>query len=214
MSALLDLTGRRFGRLAVIRRAENIRGRPAWECVCECGDARAVSSSSLLHAGTQSCGCLCRERLSASAKVSSKTHGRASTSEYRSWCAMKSRCLNSNATGFDRYGGVGVTVCAQWLGSFEAFIADMGEKPTPEHSLDRWPDKSGNYEPGNCRWATKREQANNRKDNNVVVYRGRSVTVREIAAAAAVSRTAIVRRVGRGWDAAKAIETPAMRACR
>ncbi|PAQ00907.1 hypothetical protein CIT25_17730 [Mesorhizobium mediterraneum] len=127
---------------------------------------------------------------------------------------MKSRCLNSNATGFDRYGGVGVTVCAQWLGSFEAFIADMGEKPTPEHSLDRWPDKSGNYEPGNCRWATKREQANNRKDNNVVVYRGRSVTVREIAAAAAVSRTAIVRRVGRGWDAAKAIETPAMRACR
>lgn len=102
-----------------------------------------------------------REKLS----VTSTTHGMRHTCTYNSWEAMKKRCLNVKAVNYFNYGGRGITVCEQWL-TFEGFFADMGERPEGK-TLDRYPDKDGNYEPGNCRWATPGEQANNRRKRSV-----------------------------------------------
>jgi hypothetical protein len=92
-----------------------------------------------------------------------RKHGGSGTPEYRAWAAAKSRCSNPNATGYERYGGRGITMCERWRESFPAFLEDMGPKPSPQHSLDRFPDRDGNYEPGNCRWATFIQQMSTRR---------------------------------------------------
>lgn len=166
MPPLIDLRGQRIGRLTIIDRAP-AAGRPAWLCRCDCGSEINVRSAQLLHSRrpTRSCGCLRAEI--ASINGATFTHGHArrlagwGTPEFLSWKSMLQRCLNPKATGFDRYGGCGIRVCERWL-SFENFLADMGSRP-PERSLDRFPDKCGNYEPGNVRWATRAQQRANRR---------------------------------------------------
>jgi len=97
------------------------------------------------------------------------TKGRKTTPEFRSWCAMKQRCFDKNSHKYPRYGARGITVCSRWLGpeGFDHFLEDMGFKPTPLHSIDRFPDRDGNYEPGNCRWATPKQQGENRSKPSI-----------------------------------------------
>lgn len=134
-------------------------------------------------------------------KANNRRHAGAKTPTYVSWRAMNNRCHNPRATQWPRYGGKGVTVCQRWRGSFENFVADMGERPSLKHSIDRFPDGSGNYEPGNCRWATAREQQNNKSSNRLVIYNGVSTTVAEAkrAAKSAIPKTTILQRLNRGW---------------
>lgn len=205
MTALIDLTGKVFGRLTVIRRIADT-DRPRWECRCECGCKTQSTGQSLRRGGAQSCGCLRTEIISAAkTKHGCATNGL--TPEYRSWASMIQRCENPNSNSYSRYGGAGVAVCTRWRNSFAAFFADMGPRPAGT-TLDRHPNKAGNYEPGNVRWADKRAQANNRRTNRVVTYAGRELTLAEAVRAAGglVTTMTAWKRLKRGWPIERAVQ--------
>jgi hypothetical protein len=194
----IDITGERFGRLVALS-AHSYGKQTRWNCVCDCGERRVVLLSQLRDGKTQSCGCLHIERVKAA-----RTHGMASSPEYTVWRSMLDRCRNPNGATYARYGGRGIAVCARWQGSFEAFYADMGPRPSPEHSIDRI-DNSGNYEPGNCRWATHTEQALNKRNNRFIEWNGARLTVTQWAGRIGVSQSALSHRLSRGEDPCAAL---------
>jgi hypothetical protein len=162
---LIDITGQRFSRWTVIRRAPSARDT-RWLCRCDCGESRKVVATSLQRGASKSCGCLQRELVAALMTVRHRRHGEASrhkpSSEYCAWIAMRVRCSKPGNRSFKYYGGRGIKVCDRWLKSYENFLADMGRKPSSKHSINRI-NNDGNYEPSNCCWATKSEQARNRR---------------------------------------------------
>jgi hypothetical protein len=161
MSRLVDITGRRFGRLSVLGRA-NVGGKHVmWICRCDCGETATVRGSAMKSGNSTTCGCGVREAMSRTGKTN-KTHGQSRTPEYRAWARMLHRCYHTGDIKYTLYGGRGVTVCDRWHESFETFVSDMGPRPSPGHSLDRR-DSNGVYEPSNCRWATLSQQNKNRR---------------------------------------------------
>jgi hypothetical protein len=161
------LVGQRFGRLLVTGEADSVR-LPCGTFVtrffvrCDCGVEKIVQRSGLSNGDTKSCGCWLTE-----VRRRPKKHGEIMvgkpTAEYTAWQGMKQRCNNPNDKKFKHYGGRGITVCARWLDSYQNFLADMGRRPSADHSIDRYPDNDGNYEPNNCRWATPSEQNFNKR---------------------------------------------------
>ena len=159
MTAAIDIAGQKYGRLTPLEIVE--RGdRRHWLCRCDCGAEVTVMQVSLRTGNTSSCGCLRREATAEQNKKLKKTHGQTNSREYRSWKAMKNRCMRPADQAFRRYGGRGITVCERWM-TFEHFVADMGARPEGT-TLDRI-NPDGNYEPGNCRWATWSVQNTNKR---------------------------------------------------
>jgi hypothetical protein len=163
VTAKIDRVGHRYGRLTVLQEVEP-RVHPSghislhWLCRCDCGTVKKVSGKALGSGLTVSCGCYSSDN----SRVLHTTHGGTRTPEYRSWRHLVERCTNPNNRAWKDYGGRGITVCDAWRYDFEAFFSHVGKKPTPEHSIDRKNNDRG-YEPGNVRWATPTEQANNKR---------------------------------------------------
>lgn len=165
-----NLVGNVYSRLTVISFHSigfaNYHGA-SWNCQCQCGNVVTIRSCSLGSGLTKSCGCLQTDLL--------KTHGGTKTKEFRVWMQMKARCKNPKDKAYKDYGGRGIKVCERWR-EFGDFIADMGKCPAGR-SLDRI-NNNGDYEPGNCRWATKKEQANNTRQTKMIEYKGRTMALR------------------------------------
>jgi hypothetical protein len=194
--------GARFGRLVVLSRAPDlVHSQTRWNCLCDCGNHTICYSTHLRRGTTLSCGCLARERSS----ERNKTHQMTENIAYRSWIQMRARCNNPKATSYAIYGGRGIKVCERWS-SFELFLADMGPRPSLKHSIDRiTPD--GNYEPANCRWATRLEQYNNRRNTFWIEYNGERRSCGDWSRLLGIDGRVIHMRIKTyGWSIGQALE--------
>jgi hypothetical protein len=186
-----------FGRLTVLSRHRvDKRGQHWWNCQCDCGSSCVARTDHLTGGRVVSCGCHASERTSAR----NFRHGLKWTPEYKIWDGIIERCCNPNSHSYARYGGRGIQICDEWRGDFTKFLADMGERPSPKHSIDRI-DNDGNYEPDNCRWATTTEQARNKRNTLRIEFEGEFLTVAEWCAKLGVTEATVRLRVRRGGDA-------------
>lgn len=197
-----DLTGMEFGRLTVETYSHTNGKKAMWDCLCSCGNRAVVSSVHLQRkdSPTRSCGCLHAETV----RTATKTHGLTGTPEHIVWNGMKARCRSR----WD-YAGRGIKVCERWLESFENFLSDMGPRPSAAHTIDRI-DGRGNYEPGNCRWATKQEQSRNRKSNRVYVWNGTPHFLSDLAKQVGMGLTCLRKNIEK-YGIEKAMTMPPSR---
>jgi len=179
MAKALDfssLINKKYNRLTIISEGDihkTIGGHKhrTANTICDCGAEKTIQVSSILNGKISSCGCLSKEILSKRASKRNSVHGYYGTPEYNSWVGMKKRCLNKKHKKYFDYGGRGIKVFEPWLKSFSSFLADLGERPSLSHSLERI-DNNGNYEPSNCIWATKKDQCRNQRTNVLIEYKG------------------------------------------
>ena len=201
---MLDMSGRRYGRLVVESHSHYMNGSHMWKCLCDCGNVKVCRGSSLRYGYIRSCGCL---KIEATIK-SRRTHGdcpkEGGSPTYISWCAMIQRCTDKNSAVYLRYGARGIKVCRRWF-KYENFKADMGERPKGT-SLDRFPNQKGNYEPSNCRWATPIQQGRNSARNHLLKFMGKSKPISEWAEIIGISQYTIAQRINKlGWPIEKAL---------
>ncbi len=203
-----NLLGRVFGRLTVIKYIgkKSPLKSTMWLCRCSCGITKPVASGLLIRGSSKSCGCLQRELQSARMLK----HGKTDSIEFHSWTSMKGRCNNPNDPAYKRYGGVGIRVCDRWMGpdGFVNFISDLGPRPSIKFTLDRFPDKRRNYEPSNCRWATWKEQGNNKKSVRFITHDGITLCLSDWEKRMGFCQGLMSYRLKAGWSEADAITTP------
>lgn len=199
MKPLINLLGRRFGRLTVVSRSyPNRRGAAVWLCACDCGGQKITTGILLTRGYSQSCGCLQRQRASQSAV----THGQSDRPIYNIWTKMRSRCQNQKNKDFARYGGRGIRVCERWQ-TFSNFLADMGHPPKGG-TIER-KDNDGPYSPDNCVWADRKTQGRNTSSNLIVSFGGERVPLAVACERLGLKRNAVYMRMHRGMSFQDAI---------
>lgn len=200
-----NLVGRRFGRLVVIAFSgeRDKRGAVIWDCLCDCGNSHRAITQDLKRHSIYSCGCLARELSSDRLRK----HGLGDTDEYNIWERMISRCHNPDDSNYHHYGARGIAVCQRWRESVEAFIADMGKRPSRRYSIDRIDNNRG-YEPGNCRWATDQQQARNNRKNRLLTYQGETLCISEWTERLGFKPYTIQNRLHYGWTVEETLSTP------
>lgn len=197
------LEGKRFGKLLVLEKTKNKtkQGRSIYLCKCDCGNEVLVCRDLLTGGHKKSCGCLRKEKPNRSSHLMSYTR------EYRIWAEMIKRCKKSSYKSYSYYGGRGITVCDRWA-NFENFFSDMGKCPEG-FTLDRI-DVNGNYEPSNCRWASRKTQARNRRDNHMITFKNETHCLSEWAEIVGITRGALKQRLKRGWTLENALNGGAL----
>jgi hypothetical protein len=191
----MNIPGERFGHWVLVEQTNNSQ----WLARCGCGTEKQVWITHLRQGNSLSCGC---RRLEAGTWF----HGLRQSPEYGVWDGMIQRCTNPKSPAFYRYGERGITVCKRWA-DFRLFYKDMGPRPTPQHSLDRI-DNDGNYEPANCRWATKHAQARNTRRNTWITIGNRRMVLADWAREHGLDPAVVRMRVRNGWDIERALNTP------
>jgi hypothetical protein len=202
MSKIKYIYGEKFNRLTVIDIAGRRNSRVIWKSVCDCGNEVLCSSYDLRSGNTTSCGCA---QIDAVRKMAT-THGGAANhkSEYSSWCSIKTRCYNEKSSSYNDYGGRGIVMSDDWAGDFSKFYADMGDRPSKSHSIDRI-DVNGIYCKENCRWATAKEQANNKRNTIMLKLGAERRTLSDISKEYAVLPKTLINKIKRGTPIENAI---------
>ena len=190
-----------FGKLCIIEELGSRREKRIFLCLCECGTICTTMLYKMRSGATKSCGHLKRSGTHV-------THGltrRRIPPEYKIWTGIKSRCFNANTPAYIRYGGRGITMAREWQYNYEIFFTYVGSRPSPIHSIDRFPNGNGNYEPGNVRWATTTEQARNRNKTTMLTFNGQTKSLMEWAEIVGIGASVIRNRLNQGWDVVAAL---------
>lgn len=172
-----DITGHVYGKLTVLYFVERRDLHSFWYCKCDCGKYLSVRANSLRTGSSLSCGCVRIQKLIEKRRTHNES-GKTPTKEYHTWTAIRQRCLSKTSHAYKDYGGRGITICDRWLNSYENFLSDMGRAPSKKHSIERLKNNQG-YSPENCKWATRAEQANNKRSSIIIDYRGKQQTLKQ-----------------------------------
>ncbi len=206
-----DFTGVELGDIAVASWAgmmtftKGTVRHSFWNCVCKCGKEFLAPGYELHRGKPKSCGCM-TPAIIAKART---THGMYGTPEWTAWQQIRNRCLDPNNEAYPQYGGRGITVFVEWVESFEVFFAAVGSRPSDKHSIDRFPNNNGNYEPGNVRWATSVQQNRNRRDNLLVEYNGQTKCLKQWCEELRLPYRLILERLRRSkWSVEKSFTFP------
>lgn len=201
-----DLTGQRYGKLIAIERSGSDKsGHAKWLCICDCGNFANIPGILMTNGRTKSCGCLKREQ----SKELRTTHGLTRTRLYGIWANMKQRCSNEKDIHYADYGGRGIIVCKEWE-QFEPFYEwSISTGYSDTLTIDRI-DVNGNYCPQNCRWATMKEQQNNKRSNDMITFNGKTMTIKQWSEETGIKYLVLWRRIKKfHWDIERALTLPA-----
>lgn len=209
-----EFINKKFGRLLAIGEGDKNKNRRTIKCLCDCGGIKNILPTSLRNGYTKSCGCLSIEHKN---NFGNKyiTHNQTNknsefSSEYKIFRGIKERCYNPNNPAYKNYGGRGITLCNRWLEpngqGFINFLNDVGQRPTKKHSIDRFPDKNGNYTPDNCRWATDSEQVRNRRNTKLIEYNNEIKSLAEWCEIFNIKYHSAFYRLNKNWTLDKVFE--------
>lgn len=196
-----DLTGQKFGKLTIMKFiVRNEKGHSKWLCECECGNEKIILGNNLKSGLTKSCGCICKN----STRNRMKTHDKSYTPEHKIWRGLLWRCSDKNQADYKNYGALGIKVCDRWSNSFENFLEDMGDRPIDKHVMGRI-DTTGNYEPNNCSWMTKKESCSHSKLNKCLTIGDKTLTIMEWVEISGTNYKTLTNRLYKGWDGKEAV---------
>ena len=206
MGKLIDLTGQRFNRLVVISIAPKGKsGEIRWHCECDCGNKTIVSAQHLKSGHTKSCGCYHNE-MAKNKDIKHRKHGFVGSRLYRIWVCMKTRCYNTNDEHYSNYGARGITICDEWLHSFPAFAEwSITNGYADNLTIDRKDNNKG-YSPDNCRWATAKEQTNNRRNTQLLEFNGEVKTLKEWSETTGIKYQTLIYRKKAGKSPAEILK--------